>query len=87
MADYKKYARPKKCQLCKEGVEYVDYKNVDLLKKYTTDRGKIKSRRVTGACTKHQREIAQAVKRARVMALVPYCEATFAGRSGARRKK
>ncbi len=87
MADYKKHSRPKKCQLCKEGVENVDYKDVELLKKYTTDRGKIKSRRVTGACTQHQRDIAQAVKRARVMALLPYCEATFAGRGGLRRSK
>lgn len=82
MADYKKQARPKKCNLCKEGVEYIDYKDVDLLKKYTTERGKIKPRRVTGACTKHQRAVANAIKKARVMALLPYCEATVAGRGG-----
>jgi small subunit ribosomal protein S18 len=86
MADYKKNARPKKCQCCIEGVKHVDYKDVDMLKKYTSERGKIKPRRVTGACTQHQREIAAAIKRARVMALLPYSEATFAGRGGKRKK-
>jgi small subunit ribosomal protein S18 len=86
MADYKRQARPKKCQCCMEDVKYVDYKDVDMLKKYTTERGKIKPSRVTGACTQHQKEIANAIKRARVMALLPYCEATFAGR-GRRSKR
>jgi small subunit ribosomal protein S18 len=86
MAEYKKTSRPKKCQLCKEGVEHVDYKDVEMLKKYTSERGKIKPRRVTGACTKHQREIAVAVKRARIMALLPFSETTFASRGGRRRK-
>lgn len=81
MADYRKQTRPKKCQLCKEGVETIDYKDVDLLKRFTTERGKIKPRRVTGSCTHHQREIAAAIKRARVMALVPYCEANVASRN------
>ena len=86
MADYKKQSRPKKCTCCKEGIEYVDYKNVDMLKKYTTERGKIKPRRVSGACTKHQREIAVAIKRARVMALLPFCEASVAGRTNKKKK-
>ena len=86
MADYKKNVRLKKCQCCMEGVKHIDYKDVELLKKYTSERGKIKPRRVTGACTQHQREIATAIKRARVMALLPFCEATFAGRGGTRRK-
>ena len=86
MADYKKNVRLKKCQCCIEGVKHIDYKVVDMLKKYTSERGKIKPRRVTGACTQHQREIATAIKRARVMALLPYSEATFAGRGGKRRK-
>lgn len=87
MADNKKQIRPKKCNLCKEGIEYVDYKDVDMLKKYTTDRGKIKPRRVSGACTKHQREISNAIKRARVMALMPFNKATVSGRGGRRNKK
>lgn len=86
MADYKRQARPKKCQCCKEGVECIDYKDVDMLKKYTSDRGKIKPRRVTGACTKHQREIAVAIKRARVMALLPFSEVTVSSRGGRRKK-
>ena len=86
MADYKRQSRPKCCQCCKEGIDHVDYKNVDMLKKYTTERGKIKPRRVTGACTKHQREIAVAIKRARVMALLPFCEATVAGRNAKRKR-
>lgn len=64
--------RRKYCQFCKENVEFIDYKDTQLLRKFMTDRGKIKPRRVTGACTQHQRDIANAVKRARVMALVPY---------------
>lgn len=85
MADFKKQVRPKKCQCCMEGVKYIDYKDVEMLEKYTTERGKIKPSRVSGACTQHQREIANAIKRARVMALLPYCEATVAGRT--RRKR
>ena len=64
--------RRKLCQFCKEDVEYIDYKDTQLLRKYMTDRGKIKPRRVTGACTQHQHDIALAIKRAREMALVPY---------------
>ena len=56
--------RRKYCQFCKEGTEYIDYKDTQLLRKYMTDRGKIKPRRVTGACTQHQHDIANAIKRA-----------------------
>ena len=49
--DYQRQPRRKYCQFCKEGVEYIDYKDTQLLRKYMTDRGKIKPRRVTGACT------------------------------------
>lgn len=64
--------RRKFCQFCKEDVEFIDYKDTQLLRKYMTDRGKIKPRRVTGACTQHQHDIALAIKRAREMALLPY---------------
>ena len=50
MADYSKQPRRKYCQFCKDQVDYVDYKDTQLLRKYVTDRGKIKPRRVTGAC-------------------------------------
>ena len=64
--------RPKVCQFCKEKTKYIDYKDVAVLRKYMSDRGKIRARRVTGACPKHQRELAVAVKNAREMALLPY---------------
>lgn len=62
----------KSCSLCEDDVEQVDYKDADLLDRYLTDRGKILPRRATGACTRHQRQVAEAVKRARFLALVPY---------------
>ena len=62
--DFQRQPRRKYCQFCKEGTEYIDYKDVQLLRKYMTDRGKIKPRRVTGACTQHQHDIALAIKRA-----------------------
>ena len=65
MSDYAKQPRRKFCQFCKEDTQYIDYKDTQMLRKYVTDRGKIKPRRVTGACTQHQRDIANAVKRAR----------------------
>ena len=78
--DYQREGHRKYCQFCKEGVDFIDYKDTQLLRKYTTDRGKIKPRRVTGACTQHQRDIAQAVKRAREMALIPYTVSVVSGR-------
>ena len=69
MADYSKQPRRKYCQFCKEDTEYVDYKDTQLLRKYVTDRGKIKPRRVTGACVQHQRDIAEAVKWFRLAAV------------------
>ena len=58
--------------LDKEGVAYIDYKDVALLRKFISDRGKIRARRVTGVTTQQQRQIARAVKNAREMALLPY---------------
>ena len=58
--------------LDKEGVAYIDYKDVALLRKFISDRGKIRARRVTGNCTQHQRDVAKAIKNAREMALLPY---------------
>jgi small subunit ribosomal protein S18 len=87
MADFAKQPRRKQCQLCKDEVEFVDYKDTAMLRKFTTDRGKIKPRRVTGACNQHQRDIANAVKRARVMALLPYSVPTVSGRSDRRRSR
>ena len=64
--------KPKQNPLIRDGVEYIDYKDTALLRKFISDRGKIRARRVTGVSTQQQREIAKAVKNAREMALLPY---------------
>ena len=66
--------KPKKkvCVFCKEKTEYIDYKDSAMLRKFISDRGKIRARRVSGNCTQHQRDIAVAVKNSREMALLPY---------------
>ncbi len=66
--------KPKKkvCVFCQEQISYVDYKDTGLLRKFISDRGKIRARRVTGNCTQHQRDVATAIKNAREMALLPY---------------
>ena len=64
--------KKKACQFCKDGVKYIDYKDTALLRKFVSDRGKIRACRVTGNCMQHQRDIALAVKNAREMALLPY---------------
>ncbi|MBQ1483989.1 MAG: 30S ribosomal protein S18 [Firmicutes bacterium] len=64
--------RKKVCQFCADKAEGIDYKDVEKLRKYVTERGKILPRRVTGTCAIHQRDITTAVKRARIVALLPY---------------
>jgi small subunit ribosomal protein S18 len=64
--------RRKSCHLCRDKVEQVDYKNIAQLRRYISEKGKIRSRRITGACRRHQLQVAEAVKRAREMALLPY---------------
>ena len=64
--------RRKSCFFCKDKIEEVDYKNYNQLRRYISEKGKIRSRRITGACRRHQRQVAVAVKRAREMALLPY---------------
>jgi len=70
--DWKKKAKRKVCIFCKDRVEFVDYKDVIMLRKFVSERGKIRARRVTGNCVQHQRDVATAVKNAREMALLPY---------------
>jgi small subunit ribosomal protein S18 len=60
------------CQFCAEKNKKIDYKNVDVLRGLISDRGKIRPRRQTGTCARHQREVAEAIKRARHMALLPF---------------
>ncbi len=72
MAFKKMRPRKKVCIFCKNKNQVIDYKDVELLKKFIAPNGKISPRRVTGNCAKHQREIAVAIKRARFMALLPF---------------
>ena len=64
--------RRKSCPYCKDKIEQVDYKDVATLRRFVSERGKIRSRRISGACRRHQNQLATAVKRAREIALLPY---------------
>ncbi len=66
--------RRKVCRFCEDAKLTADYKNVSLLENFITDRGKILPRRVTGTCAKHQRDVAREIKRARIIALLPFIE-------------
>ncbi len=68
----KRIPRKKVCAFCQNKVESIDYKDVNLLKKYITEGGKILPRRMTGTCAKHQRVLAKAIKRARLVDLLPF---------------
>lgn len=72
MAFKKVKTKRKVCYFTKNNVKYIDFKDVELLKKFIAPNGRIAPRRVTGTCAKYQRELAQAIKRARFMALLPY---------------
>ena len=69
------YRRRKYCRFTAEGITEVDYKDVELLKAYITETGKIVPSRITGTKAKYQRQLAKAVKRARYLALLPYTDA------------
>lgn len=64
--------RKKVCYFCANHIDYIDYKDVELLKRYISEKGKILPRRVTGTCAKHQRTLTVAIKRARIMGLLPF---------------
>ena len=66
--------RRRNCYFCREKIDEVDYKNYNQLRRYVSEKGKIRSRRITGACRRHQGQIAVAVKRAREVALLPYVD-------------
>jgi small subunit ribosomal protein S18 len=80
VSDYARKPKRRYCAFCKDKVEYIDYKDVNTLRKYMTDRGKIKPRRVSGNCAQHQHQLSTAVKRAREMALVPYTVPVVSGK-------
>jgi small subunit ribosomal protein S18 len=65
-------ARPKVCQFCVDKVKYIDYKQGDMLRRFVSERGKIRPRRQTGTCARHQRFLTTALKRARHLAMLPY---------------
>jgi small subunit ribosomal protein S18 len=71
-AEYTRKPKRKYCVFCKDKVEYIDFKDSQMLRKFMTDRGKIKPRRVSGNCAQHQHRVSIAIKRAREMALLPY---------------
>ena len=76
--------KKKVCIFCTEHIAWVDYKEVNILRRFMSDRGKIRARRVTGNCTQHQREVAVAIKTARELALLPYTQRTVTERTGGR---
>ena len=72
MINKKRRKKKRVCQFCASKDARIDYKNTQRLQKYVTERGKILPRRVTGTCSKHQREVAEQIKLARAIALLPY---------------
>jgi small subunit ribosomal protein S18 len=79
--------RRKPCQFCRDKIEQVDYKDVSTLRKFISEKGKIRSRRTTGACRRHQSQIARAIKRARELALLPYVNEGATEGTGGRRDR
>ena len=74
-ADRRRIFRRKNCKFCAERVDGIDFRDTGRLSKFTSERGKILPRRISGNCARHQRELARAVKRARAVALMPYIAA------------
>jgi small subunit ribosomal protein S18 len=70
----KRFQRRKFCKFCSEKTEFIDYKDLRLLRSYLTERGKILSRRMTGTCAKHQRDLSEAIMRARNIAILSFVE-------------
>jgi small subunit ribosomal protein S18 len=76
--------KKKPCSFCQHGVGTVDYKDLAQLRKYISDRGKIRGRKVSGNCQQHQRDVTDAIKTARELALLPYTQRTVTERRGGR---
>ena len=70
----RRFGRKRYCRFTAEGIKEIDYKDLDLLKQYVTETGKIVPSRITGTSAKYQRQLATAVKRARYLALLPYTD-------------
>lgn len=82
--DVRRGAKKKPCSFCQHGVDRVDYKDLAQLRKYISDRGKIRGRKVSGNCQQHQRDVSDAIKTARELALLPYTQRTVTERRGGR---
>jgi len=78
--------RRKPCPYCKDKIEQVDYKDIGALRRFVSERGKIRSRRITGACRRHQNQVSRAIKRARELALLPYVAEPANERAGGGRR-
>ena len=78
--DAPRKVKKKVCIFCAERIAWVDYKDVNLLRRFMSERGKIRARRVTGNCQQHQREVAVAIKTSRELALLPYTQRTMTER-------
>lgn len=74
--------KQKPCMFCQDHVEWIDYKDVNLLRRYMSDRAKIKARRVNGNCVQHQSDVAMAIKTARELALLPFAIKVTSSRGG-----
>src|ERR1700689_3420135 len=82
--DTRPRGKKKVCIFCTEHVAWLDYKDTNLLRRFMSDRGKIRARRVTGNCAQHQRDVATAIKTARELALLPYTQRTVTERGPGR---
>ncbi len=80
--DTRRGVKKKPCAFCQHGVDQVDYKDLAQLRKYISDRGKIRGRKVSGNCQQHQRDVSEAIKTARELALLPYTQRTVTERRG-----
>jgi small subunit ribosomal protein S18 len=82
--DTRPRGKKKVCIFCKDSTEWVDYKDVNLLRRFMSDRGKIRPRRVSGSCAQHQRDVQVAIKTARELALLPYTQRVVSERGPGR---
>jgi len=82
--DTNRRGKPKVCVFCRDHVTWVDYKDVNVLRRFISDRAKIKARRTTGTCLQHQRDVAVAIKTSRELALLPYTQRTVSDKAGGR---
>ena len=83
--DLNRRIKKKPCQFCRDKTIWIDYKDLNTLRKFMSDRGKIRARRVTGNCEQHQHDIAEAIKTARELVLLPYTQRTTTERPQGRR--